>query len=52
MSDPILDEALKARRDQQDKVAPGPSIIFRSLKKLYNSLERFSQSGKPLVRYH
>jgi hypothetical protein len=47
--DPILNEALKVPRD---KVAPGPFIIFRSLKKLRNSLERFSQSGKLLVRYH
>jgi hypothetical protein len=48
---PILDEALEALRNQQDEVALGPSIIFRSLKKLGNDLKRFSPSGKPLIRY-
>jgi hypothetical protein len=49
-SDPILHEALKALRNQRDELASGPSIIFRSPKKLRNSLERFLQSRKPLVR--
>jgi hypothetical protein len=49
--DRVLDETLKAHRDQRDEVAPGPSIVFRSSKKLHSGLERFSQGGKPLVRY-
>jgi hypothetical protein len=49
--DPLLDKILEAHKDQRDEVAPGPSIIFRSLKKLHNGLKRFSQGGKPLVRY-
>jgi hypothetical protein len=49
--DPILNETLKAHRDQRDEVTLGPSIIFRSLKKLCNSLKRFPQGGKLLVRY-
>jgi hypothetical protein len=48
--DPILHEALKALRNQRDELAPGPPIIFRSPKKLRNSLERFPQSHKSLVR--
>jgi hypothetical protein len=47
---PILDEALKVLRNQQDEVALGRPIIFRSLKKLCNGLERFPQCSKPLVR--
>jgi hypothetical protein len=50
--DPLLDETLEAHRDQQDEVTLGPSIIFRSLKKLGNKLERFPQGGKLLIRYH
>jgi hypothetical protein len=49
--DRILDETLKAHKDQRDEVAPDPSIIFRSPKKLCNGHEKFSQGGKPLVRY-
>jgi hypothetical protein len=49
---PLLDETLETHRDQRDKVALGPSIIFRSPKKLGNGLERFPQDGKPLIRYH
>jgi hypothetical protein len=49
--DPFLDKTLEAHRDQRDEVVLGPSIIFRSLKKLGNGLERLSQGGKPLIRY-
>jgi hypothetical protein len=49
--DPLLDQTLEVHRDQRDKVAPDPFIIFRSPKKLGNGLERFSQGGKPLIRY-
>jgi hypothetical protein len=49
--DPLLDKTLEMHRDQQDKVTLGPSIIFKSPKKLGDGLKRFSQGGKPLVRY-
>jgi hypothetical protein len=49
--DPLLDKTLKVHRDQQDEIAPDPFIIFRSPKKLGNGLKRFSQGGKPLIRY-
>jgi hypothetical protein len=45
--DPILDKTLEVHGDQRDEVAPGPSIIFKSPKKIDNGLERF----KLLIRY-
>jgi hypothetical protein len=48
---PFLDKTLEAHRDQWDEVTLGPSIIFRSPKKLGNCLERFPQDSKPLIRY-
>jgi hypothetical protein len=49
--DPLLNKTLEAHGDQWDEVVTGPSIIFRSPKKLGNSLKRFPQGGKPLIRY-
>jgi hypothetical protein len=45
---PILHEALKTLRNQRNELTLGPPIIFRSLKKLCNGLERFPQCSKPL----
>jgi hypothetical protein len=49
--DPFLDKTLEAHEDQRVEVTPGPSIVFRSLKKLGNGLKRFPQGGKPLISY-
>jgi hypothetical protein len=49
--DHLFDKTQEVHRDQQDEVASGPSIIFRSPKKLGDGLERFPQGDKLLIRY-